>query len=59
MTTRTALLLALAAALLWRWLRRGSNRVRVRPAADSVSFENMLEEADPEQLRWMKERGEL
>lgn len=45
------LLLALAAA--WLLLRRRpSNRVIVRPAAVSVSWENYLEEMDDEQRRW-------
>ena len=65
MTDERALALLLtaviAAALLawWWWVHRGTNRVAVQPASTSVSWEHMLEEADAEQLRYMRRGGEL
>lgn len=57
----TLALTAVAAVLLWRWVRqqRGTNRIEAQPASPSVSFEHLQEEADPEQLRYMREAGDL
>ena len=59
MKPRTAALIAIALTLLLYWLwrvasegARGTNRVPVRPAPVSVSFENYLDEMDDEQRGW-------
>lgn len=56
MKTRTAAIiipaLALIVALIWRIANEGTNRVPVRPASTSVSYEHYLEEMDDEQRRW-------
>lgn len=52
-------ILALILAIIWRIASQGSDNIVVQPASASVSFENMLEEVDEEQLRWMREEGDL
>ncbi len=45
-------ILALILAVIWRIASEGTNRVPVRPASTSVSYENYLDEMDDEQRRW-------
>lgn len=57
MKPRTAIIaiLALIVAYLWRVASegaRGTNRVPVRPAPVSVSYEHYLDEMDDEQRGW-------